>query len=114
MPQCFSDLVEKLLAKDPRHRYQTAVEVGAELNAQLAVLNQLPSDRFPMVGQLASAPPKGARKWYVRAAILAAFTAAAAVCGVALRPRQEERPVDTAPPTPRETPIATSTTRQQT
>ncbi|HET6879414.1 MAG TPA: protein kinase [Pirellulales bacterium] len=77
IPQWFSDLVDKLLQKDPNKRYQTAREVAAELHEQLVVLNQMPSDRLPKVVKAAAPRPAFRRKRYAGLAALAALAVAA-------------------------------------
>lgn len=49
IPQFLSDLVEKLLKKNPEDRYQSAAEVAGLLNRYLVALNQATSDRFQSV-----------------------------------------------------------------
>ncbi len=49
IPQFLSDLIERLLKKQPDERYQSAAEVAGLLNRSLIALNQAPSDRFQSV-----------------------------------------------------------------
>ena len=49
IPQFLSDLVERLLRKQPDDRYQSAAEVAGILNRYLIALNQASSDRFHSV-----------------------------------------------------------------
>jgi serine/threonine protein kinase len=51
IPQFLSDLVTKLLQKNPDKRFQSAAEVADLLNRYLVALNQSPSDKFQSVLQ---------------------------------------------------------------
>ncbi len=64
-PVFLAEIVDKLLAKDPDHRFQSAAEVADVLNRHLAMLNQAHSDQVanllqtPMLkseGSVASSP----------------------------------------------------------
>lgn len=70
VPRWLSDLVDKLLQKEPQQRYKTAADVAAVLSEQLAVLNQMKSDRLPMLTKSPSKPATR-RKWYLGAALAA-------------------------------------------
>lgn len=54
IPKSVSDIVEKLLKKDVRRRYQSAKEVRDDLRTQLALVNSMSTDAFAQLGQLSA------------------------------------------------------------
>lgn len=106
IPRWFSDIVDKLLQKDPQQRYKTATEVASLLSEHLAALNQMPSDRLPM---LAKSPPTpfARRKLYLGAAFLALIVSSAAVYWAVSRPAGgSHRAAMNDAPASRPTPVA--------
>jgi hypothetical protein len=54
VPRHLADVVQKLLQKNPDDRFQSAREVASLLNREIAVVNQMPSDKLPRLGE----PPR--------------------------------------------------------
>ncbi len=80
VPRALSDLVERLLEKDPKNRCRSAREVGDLLMQRVAEINLAPSDRLP---QLAAGRRPRRRRTLAAGAAAAALLAclAAAVWG---------------------------------
>jgi serine/threonine protein kinase len=89
-----SDLVMRLLEKDPDKRIQSAAEVAEQLNQHIAMINQAPSDQLPalMRGDLLPPPARRSRKkrhWVLGAATLVVLSG---VIGLLVRPTPQPTP----------------------
>jgi hypothetical protein len=75
VPPALCGLIERLLEKDPKDRYQSAAEVAGLLTEQLADANQLEAERSSMRhrGPSGAAARRGARTWLLLAAGAAAL-----------------------------------------
>lgn len=107
VPQTLSDLVEKLLEKDPKDRCRSAREVGELLMQRVAEINLAPSDRLP---QLTAARPR--RRRAMTAGVTASALLACLAVAVWGAKRWQDSALDTAEAPPAETPAAPSTWRQ--
>src|SRR6185436_9988295 len=68
IPEWLAAIVEKLLAKDPAKRYQTAAEVAEVLGRRLAEVQHPSVAALPVVEK--PAPASHSKRWAVAAAIL--------------------------------------------
>ncbi|HUY32312.1 MAG TPA: serine/threonine-protein kinase [Pirellulales bacterium] len=76
IPRALSEVVGRLLEKDPKSRYATARELAAVLTQQLAAVNQMPSDSIP---ELVTQPRSLRRRvWLPGAAAVVVLMAIAA------------------------------------
>ncbi len=83
IPEFLDDIVARLLEKDLEHRFQSAAEVADVLSQHLAILNQTPTDRFPVALRMSMLKPTGDKKRSRWPIVLAASTilAIAAITG---------------------------------
>ncbi len=67
VPRFLSEIVTKLLEKDPNQRFQSAAEVADLLNRHLAILNQTPTDKMAKALQAAplTTKPKRAMSYWI-------------------------------------------------
>ncbi len=75
IPKFLSEIVTRLLKKEPDERYQSAAEVSDVLCRRLALLNQTPSDQMEAVLHHRdpppdATPPKRRFSWWLAAAVL--------------------------------------------
>lgn len=84
IPPALSNVVQRLLAKDPGDRYSTAKELAGILTQHLAKMNQMPSDSLPTI----AAPAAPRRKWTFR--IIAAAALLTLLSAPAWLPRRDQ------------------------
>jgi serine/threonine protein kinase len=73
VPRFLSEIVTKLLQKDPEKRYQSAAEVADLLNRHLAILNQTPTEDMGKALQktlIETKPKREERHWIVGISIV--------------------------------------------
>jgi serine/threonine protein kinase len=95
-PRFLSDVVARLLHKDPGKRFQSAAEVRDLLLAHLAEVNQAPSDSLSRAVHAARPRPIRRRRWLVAGGAGPVLLVAIATAGVYLWPP----PGSPAPPPP--------------
>ncbi|MDA1051752.1 MAG: protein kinase [Planctomycetota bacterium] len=78
-PRFFSEIVQKLLSKDPDRRYQSAMEVAELLNSHIAALNQTATDEMSAVLYGTARKRRKPRRNWVMPAIV---TTVLVLCGV--------------------------------
>jgi serine/threonine protein kinase len=96
-PRFLSDIVARLLHKDPNKRFQSAAEVRDLLQAHLAEVNQAPSDSLHRAVR-AARPRPNRRRWLLAGASLVLLVALVAV-GVCFWPPSSS-PVSPSPVSP--------------
>ena len=84
VPPALTELVERLLRKDPEERYQSAAEVAAVLERFLLQLNQAPTDEIAEILARRSAPAVPTRRDSRRRFVAVAGALAAILAVVAL------------------------------
>jgi serine/threonine protein kinase len=104
-PRFLSDIVARLLHKDPNRRFQSAAEVRDLLLAHLAEVNQAPSDPLNR-GVHAARPRPARRRWLVAVGAGLALLGALVAAGVYFRPPSRP-PVPPPPPVPVVKPLIT-------
>jgi serine/threonine protein kinase len=77
VPRFYSDVVVRLLEKEPDRRFQTAAEVADLLSCQLHSVNQMPSDHVPVLS--ADSPVAVAPKETIHRGRFSAITMSAAL-----------------------------------
>ncbi len=81
-PPMLSEIVSRLLEKDPDKRFQSATEVAEVLNRYLTVLNQTPTDEMSRVLRASRLPSRSRRRrlrWAVPAAAVVLIAALGAL-----------------------------------
>jgi len=71
-PQFLSEIVTRLLEKDPERRFQSAMEVANVLNSHLAIVNQTPTDELNVVLYNSQQKRASPRRWPMLLAAAAA------------------------------------------
>jgi eukaryotic-like serine/threonine-protein kinase len=86
VPEFLDSIVARLLEKDRDKRFQSAAEVADVLSRHLTILNQTPTDRFPVALRMSMLEPSGKSKRSRRpiafgVSALLAILASAAIAG---------------------------------
>jgi len=96
-PLFLSEIVMRLLQKDPNHRYQSAMEVANELNEHIAIINQTPTDELGTViySRGKTSKPKARMPWKVAQVVVLVLIAIGLVPILQRRDffRSEQQPV---------------------
>jgi serine/threonine-protein kinase len=84
VPEFLDSIVSRLLEKDREKRFQSAAEVADVLGRHLTILNQTPTDKFPVALRMSMFEPSGKTKrsrWPIVFGVLVILTIAASIGG---------------------------------